>query len=92
MFILFSGGKRNEELILPINDSISGTLSTDQVRDSIEQNAYIQIMQMLSCFRQMCAKTSISADPSFTEDKMWLNGVEVNLPKSDRLNRCIEAC
>ena len=22
---------------------------------------------------------------------MWLNGVEVNLPKSDRLNRCIEA-
>ena len=28
-FIL--GGKRNEQLILPINDSVSGTISMDQV-------------------------------------------------------------
>lgn len=40
---------------------------------------------------QLCAKTSIAADPLFTENKMWLNGVEVNLLKSERLNRCIEA-
>lgn len=29
--ILILGGKRNEELILPINDSLSVTLSTDDV-------------------------------------------------------------
>lgn len=27
----FKGGKRHEELILPVNDSISMTLSTDEV-------------------------------------------------------------
>jgi len=31
LFQSFSGGKRNEELILPLNDSISATLSTDHV-------------------------------------------------------------
>lgn len=31
---LFSGGKRNENLILPINDSISGTLSTNEVNET----------------------------------------------------------
>lgn len=31
-FLFFDlGGKRDEKLILPTNDSISGTLSTDQV-------------------------------------------------------------
>lgn len=30
-FFTFPGGKRDEELILPINDSLSGTLSTDQM-------------------------------------------------------------
>lgn len=33
-FFVNPGGKRSEELILPINDSISGTLSTDEV-DSV---------------------------------------------------------
>jgi hypothetical protein len=29
---LFSGGKRDEDLILPINDSLSVTLSSEQVQ------------------------------------------------------------
>lgn len=70
MLRFFPGGKRDETLILPVNDSISGTLSTDQ----------------------LCAKTTIAADPSFTEDKMWLNGQEVSISESDRLKRCIEYC
>lgn len=69
-FLLFSGGKRDEKLILPVNDSISGTLSTDQ----------------------LCAKTTITADPSFTEDKMWLNGTEVSIWDNERLKNCIEYC
>ena len=44
-------GKRNETLILPVNDSISVTLSSNQ----------------------MNAKTTVTASPSFTEDKIWLN-------------------
>lgn len=60
-------GKRDEKLILPVNDSVSGTLSTDQ----------------------LCAKTTIAVDPSFTEDKMWLNGAEVNILENDRLTNCI---
>ncbi|KAG8239593.1 hypothetical protein J437_LFUL019193, partial [Ladona fulva] len=45
-------GKRNEELILPLNDSISATLCMDEMR----------------------AKTTVMASPTFTEDKIWLNG------------------
>jgi len=59
-------GKRNETLILPINDSVSVTLSSEQ----------------------MHAKTSVTASPQFTTDRIWLNGVE---EKSDnnRLVNCI---
>lgn len=39
----------------------------------------------------MCAKTSIAASSTFKNDRMWLNGVEVNLAKSERVNRCIAA-
>lgn len=39
---------------------------------------------------QMCAKTTIVASPTFTENRMWLNGVELSLAKSDRLNRCFD--
>lgn len=45
-------GKRDEKLILPLNDSISFTLSQDE----------------------MCAKTTVSISPTFSEDKFWLNG------------------
>lgn len=68
--MLISGGKRNEKLILPVNDSISGTLSADE----------------------LCAKTTISAQPSFSEDKMWLNGAEVSIWENERLKHCIEHC
>lgn len=39
----------------------------------------------------MYAKTSIIASQTYAENKMWLNGYEVNLLKSERVNRCIEA-
>ncbi|XP_023335976.1 diphosphomevalonate decarboxylase [Eurytemora carolleeae] len=59
-------GKRNETLILPVNDSISVTLSSNQ----------------------MNAKTTVTASPSFTEDKIWLNR-ELQI-KSGRLSLCLE--
>lgn len=31
---MFVGGKRDEELIIPINDSLSATLSLDEVSES----------------------------------------------------------
>jgi diphosphomevalonate decarboxylase len=59
-------GKRNESLILPINDSISVTLSS----------------------AQMNAKTTVTASPNFTQDKIWLNqDLQV---ESSRLSSCLE--
>ncbi|KAF6039273.1 MVD [Bugula neritina] len=55
--ICAKGGKRDEDLILPINDSLSVTLSQDQ----------------------LCAKTSVMASPTFTEDRIWLNGKEESM-------------
>jgi len=59
-------GKRDEKLILPINDSVSVTLSSDQ----------------------MHAKTSVTADPNFSADRIWLNGQEENA-ESGRLASCL---
>ncbi|KAJ3663446.1 hypothetical protein Zmor_007705 [Zophobas morio] len=59
-------GKRDETLILPINDSISCTLATDF----------------------MCAKTTIMASPTFTDNKFWLNNEEVDF-NNKRLNNCL---
>ncbi|KAK6185957.1 hypothetical protein SNE40_008084 [Patella caerulea] len=47
-------GKRDENLILPVNSSLSATLGQNELR----------------------AKTTVAVDPSFTEDKMWLNDKE----------------
>jgi diphosphomevalonate decarboxylase len=47
-------GKRDESLILPVNDSVSVTLSSEQ----------------------MHAKTSVTANANFSQDRIWLNGVE----------------
>lgn len=59
-------GKRDEELILPLNDSISATLDTSV----------------------MCAKTSVSARPEFTEDCIWLNGKQESFTNK-RLRNCL---
>ncbi|XP_058088886.1 diphosphomevalonate decarboxylase MVD2, peroxisomal [Magnolia sinica] len=50
-------GKRDETLILPINDSISVTLDPDH----------------------LCTTTTVTVSPSFTSDRMWLNGKEISL-------------
>lgn len=34
-YVFFSGGKRDEKLILPFNDSISAALDTEQASDVI---------------------------------------------------------
>nr|AFM77982.1 mevalonate diphosphate decarboxylase [Eleutherococcus senticosus] len=50
-------GKRDETLILPINDSISVTLDPDH----------------------LCTTTTVAVSPSFEQDRMWLNGMEISL-------------
>ncbi|XP_045138985.1 diphosphomevalonate decarboxylase-like isoform X1 [Portunus trituberculatus] len=60
-------GKRDEKLILPLNDSISFTLSQDE----------------------MCAKTTVSISPAFTEDKFWLNGKKESL-ENPRVQNCLK--
>ncbi|OLY84498.1 Diphosphomevalonate decarboxylase [Smittium mucronatum] len=60
-------GKRNSELILPTNSSLSCTLSQDHLN----------------------TKTSIRASPSYTSDRLWLNGFEEDLYASARLTNCI---
>ncbi|XP_013200883.2 diphosphomevalonate decarboxylase [Amyelois transitella] len=59
-------GKRDEELILPTNDSVSATLDTGV----------------------MCAKTSVTARPDFSEDKIWLNGIKESF-SNKRLQNCL---
>jgi len=36
----------------------------------------------------MCAKTTVSISPNFSEDKMWLNGVEETFD-NPRLQACL---
>ncbi|MCO5557363.1 hypothetical protein L7F22_010926 [Adiantum nelumboides] len=59
-------GKRNQKLILPINSSISVTLSP----------------------HDLSATTTVAVSPSFTADRLWLNGKEVSV-QSDRYQNCL---
>nr|XP_011469322.1 PREDICTED: diphosphomevalonate decarboxylase [Fragaria vesca subsp. vesca] len=59
-------GKRDESLILPVNDSISVTLDPDH----------------------LCTTTTVSVSPSFSHDRMWLNGDEISL-SGGRFQRCL---
>lgn len=59
-------GKRDESLILPINDSISVTLDPSH----------------------LCTTTTVAVSPSFTQDRMWLNGKEMSLT-GGRYQRCL---
>ncbi|KAL6125502.1 hypothetical protein ACLB2K_073559 [Fragaria x ananassa] len=59
-------GKRDESLILPVNDSISVTLDPDH----------------------LCTTTTVSVSPSFSQDRMWLNGDEISL-SGGRFQRCL---
>nr|AJT35509.1 pyrophosphomevalonate decarboxylase [Gentiana rigescens] len=59
-------GKRDESLILPINDSISVTLDPSH----------------------LCTTTTVAVSPSFTSDRMWLNGKEIPL-SGGRYQNCL---
>ena len=52
---------------MPINDSISITLSSEH----------------------MHAKTSVAASPSFSTDRLWLNGQEESVESNPRLLNCL---
>eukprot|EP00667_Euglena_gracilis_P016554 EG_transcript_17330 len=62
-------GKRDEELIVPLNDSYSITLSTAKFR----------------------TKTTVMASDQFEKDELWLNGKEVNVGASVRLQNVLTA-
>ncbi|KAI7904682.1 diphosphomevalonate decarboxylase [Cokeromyces recurvatus] len=59
-------GKRDTELILPTNSSLSVTLSQDILH----------------------SKTTISASKEFTQDRLWLNGIEEDITKNKRMHNC----
>ncbi|CAN0900616.1 Diphosphomevalonate decarboxylase MVD2, peroxisomal [Linum grandiflorum] len=59
-------GKRDETLILPVNDSISVTLDP----------------------AHLCTTTTVAVSPSFSQDRMWLNGKEVSLSGA-RYQNCL---
>uniref|UniRef100_A0A0D9WS62 Diphosphomevalonate decarboxylase n=1 Tax=Leersia perrieri TaxID=77586 RepID=A0A0D9WS62_9ORYZ len=59
-------GKRDEALILPVNDSISVTLDPDH----------------------LSATTTVAVSPSFSSDRMWLNGNEISL-SGGRFQSCL---
>lgn len=59
-------GKRDEELILPINSSLSVTLHQDQLKTT----------------------TTAAISKDFTEDRIWLNGQEVDVGQP-RLQACL---
>ena len=62
-------GKKDETLIIPINDSISGTLDSDD----------------------LCTTTTVAVSPSFSDDRMWLNGQEVVISENKRLVQCLSS-
>ncbi|XP_004704798.1 diphosphomevalonate decarboxylase [Echinops telfairi] len=59
-------GKRDKELILPLNSSLSVTLHQDQLRTT----------------------TTAAISKDFTEDRLWLNGMEVDVGQP-RLQSCL---
>nr|CAB3466497.1 unnamed protein product [Digitaria exilis] len=59
-------GKRDEALILPVNDSVSVTLDPDH----------------------LSATTTVAVSPSFSADRMWLNGKEISL-SGGRFQSCL---
>ncbi|KAI8364335.1 diphosphomevalonate decarboxylase [Choanephora cucurbitarum] len=59
-------GKRDTDLILPTNSSLSVTLSQDILH----------------------SKTTISAAKEFTQDRLWLNGIEEDITKNKRMHNC----
>lgn len=59
-------GKRDTELILPTNSSISVTLSQDILH----------------------SKTTISTSKDFSNDRLWLNGIEEDITKNKRMHNC----
>ncbi|XP_007937353.1 diphosphomevalonate decarboxylase [Orycteropus afer afer] len=59
-------GKRDEELILPLNSSLSVTLHQDQLKTT----------------------TTAAISRDFAEDRVWLNGVEVDVGQP-RLQSCL---
>lgn len=85
--MFFAGGKRNESLILPINDSLSVTLSTADVRQiSLRPSAIF--FKFAYFFLQLCSKTTITADAKFADNQITLNGKTESFD-NERIQRCL---
>ena len=72
--MLCTGGKRDEKLILPINSSLSVTLNQDEVSNSVVADIHRTHVNTQYMFYQLRATTSVMLSPSFSEDKLWING------------------
>ncbi|XP_048887334.1 diphosphomevalonate decarboxylase isoform X1 [Brienomyrus brachyistius] len=69
-------GKRDEDLILPINSSLSVTLHQDQC------------VSLTFRLLQLKSTTTVACSPRFKEDRIWLNGKEENI-NQPRLQSCL---
>ena len=67
-------GKRDSELILPTNDSLSVTLDQDHLRTITTARA---------------DRAFGSVDDGTRQDRLWLNGVEDEIKEGGRLSSCI---
>ncbi|KPP57632.1 hypothetical protein Z043_124621, partial [Scleropages formosus] len=95
-------GKRDEDLILPINSSLSVTLHQDQVRSQGEQSAVLTTKRRLTSSTllnrilvdciislfQLKSTTTVACSARFKEDRIWLNGKEENI-NQPRLQSCL---
>ncbi len=75
-----AGGKRNEQLILPLNSSLSVTLDQAQVCVCVcvytRVHVPLHIPHSLLPFRsvQLKATTTVGLSKHYTRDRLWVNG------------------
>lgn len=77
-------GKRDEHLILPVNSSLSGTLSQG-IYSIIYYYIYLINILLKDELRTI---TTIAQSSQFKNDRIWLNGIEEDI-NNPRLQSCL---